>query len=193
MHDMLVIKNKVNTISQLASTPKDMGVLADIRAFRDSPVVQQEPFLDGEPLDEYIKHFAHAFIVFSIKSEGIESKVMEMAERAGIDNYFLLGVTPPAAKKLIAREFKKFAIRFSDTESIETCKLWEGKTDWVWADIFRDFSLDDKSVPLLKKSFKICTISPEIIGLRGALERYRGKMNMLKVDAVCTDLPELWK
>ncbi|MBI2579894.1 MAG: hypothetical protein HYW27_03255 [Candidatus Aenigmarchaeota archaeon] len=190
---MIVIKNMVNTIKELISTPKDIGVHIEVRSHKDSLIVQHEPFMEGEPLGEYLKNFGHSFIVFGIKSDGIEGRVIEMAEKFKIDNYFLLGVAPPTSKKLMTREFKKFAVRFSDMESMETCKLWAGRAEWVWVDIFRDFSLDEKSSAELKKNFKICSISPEMIGLRGALERYRGRMNMLKVDAVCTDLPELWR
>ncbi|MDI6720815.1 MAG: hypothetical protein QMD85_00390 [Candidatus Aenigmarchaeota archaeon] len=190
---MIIIKNRVNSISSLLSTPREIGIHVDVRTYKDSLIVQHEPFTEGDSLEEYMENFSHKFIIFGIKSEGTESKVIEVAEKFKIENYFLLGVSPASAKKLMAKEFKKFAIRFSDMESLETCRLWAGRAEWVWVDIFRDFSLDEQSASVLKKSFRICTISPEMIGLRGALERYRGKMNMLKIDAVCTDMPELWK
>ena len=190
---MIVVKNRVNTISDLLATPKDYGVRVDVRPYGDRLVAQSEPFANGESLEEYLKNYSHKFLVFDIKSEGIEFRVIELAEKFSIENYFLLNVTPHAAKRLMNREFKKFAVRFSDMEAIETCSRWAGRAEWIWVDIFRDFPLDETNVPILKKNFKICAISPEVIGLRGALERYRGKMRLLDVDAVCTDLPDLWK
>ncbi len=190
---MLVIKHRVNKISELLATPKEFGVEVDIRPFRDKLVLNHEPFGDGDSLEDYLKNFSHEFVILELKSEGIESNVIGLAERYGIDNYFLLSVTPPFMRKLASREFRKFAVRFSDMESLETCKLWAGRADWVWADIFTEFPLDEQNAAVLKKNFRVCSISPELIGLRGALERYRGKMQSLNIDAVCTDLPELWK
>lgn len=165
----------------------------DVRPSRDKLIVQGEPFVDGELLEDYLRNFGHKFIIFDVKSEGIESRIIELAQKFRIENYFLLNVTPHAAKRLMNREFKKFAVRFSDMEAMETCNLWAGRTEWVWVDIFRDFPLNEQNTPVLKKNFKICAISPEVIGLRGALERYRGKMRAFGIDAVCTDLPDLWK
>lgn len=190
---MIVIKNRVNTINELLATPREYGVRADIRPYGEKLVVQSEPFADGEHLEDYLKNFGHKFIIFDVKSEGIENRVVELAQKFNMDNYFLLSVTPHAAKRLMNREFKKFAVRFSDMEAMETCNRWAGRAEWVWVDIFRDFPLDEQNTPALKRNFKICTISPELIGLRGALERYRGRMKLLNIDAICTDLPELWK
>lgn len=190
---MLVIKHRVNTISELLATPKEFGVEVDIRPYKDTLILHHDPFIEGESLEEYLKNFSHRFIILELKSEGIENRVIELAEKFGIADYFLLSAAPPAMRKLMNREFTKFAVRFSDMESVETCKFWAGKADWVWVDIFRDFPLDEQTTAIMKKNFKICTISPEVIGLRGALERYRGKMRSLGIDAVCTDLPDLWK
>jgi len=190
---MIVIKNRVNTSAELAAVPTDFGVKADVRERNNNLILQNDPFMEGEELEAYLKNYKHKFIIFDIKSEGIEFKVIEMAERFGIEDYFLLGVSATSAKKLINREFRKFAVRFSDMEAMETANKWAGRAEWVWGDIFREFALDDAAVAALKKNFKICSISPETIGLRGALERYRGKMKLLNIDAICTDLPELWK
>lgn len=189
---MIVIKNRVNTSNELSAVPSEYGVEVDVRE-RGALILQNEPFADGEALESYLRSFKHKFIIFDIKSEGIEFKVIELAESAGIKDYFLLGISATSAKKLINREFRKFAVRFSDMEALETCSRWVGRAEWVWADIFRDFPLDEQNIPVLKKNFKICAISPEVIGLRGALERYRGKMKLLGIDAICTDLPDLWK
>lgn len=190
---MIVIKNRVNTSADLNAVSPDYGVEVDVRERNNALILQNDPFMDGEALESYLANYRHKFIVFDIKSEGIEFKVIELAERAGIKDYFLLGVSATSAKKLINREFRKFAVRFSDMEALETANKWAGRAEWVWGDIFREFALDEQSVPALKKNFKICSISPETIGLRGALERYRGKMKLLNIDAICTDLPDLWK
>ena len=190
---MIVIKHRVNTVQELLNVPKDFGVEVDVRERNNALILQHEPFADGESLEDYLKGFGHKFIVFDIKTEGIEFRVIELAERFGIRDYFLLGVSATIVKKLMNREFKKFAVRFSDMESVETANKWAGRAEWVWSDIFRDFALEEQSASDLKKNFKICSISPEIIGLRGALERYRGKMRSLNIDAICTDLPDLWK
>ena len=190
---MIVIRNGINSSHELLLTPKEFGVKADVRSYNGSLVVQVNPFANGELLEDYLKVFGHKMIIFDVKSEGIENAIIETAEKCGVKDYFLVNVSAASAKKLVSREFRKFAVRFSDMEPTESCMLWAGKAEWIWADIFRDFSLDDRTAPLIKGKFRICAISPEMIGLRGAVERYRGKMNALKVDAVCTDLPDIWK
>lgn len=190
---MIVIKHNVNSINELASLEDSFGLHVEVRSYKDRIIVGRDPFIDNSLLEDYLKVFKHKLIVLDIKTEGIENKVIELAEKYCSNKYFLVNLMPSAMKKIIGRDFKKIAVRFSDMESIETCKFWEGKAEWVWVDIFRDFPLDEQKAESLKKNFKLCTISPEIIGLRAAVERYRGRMNVMKIDAVCTDLPELWK
>ena len=190
---MIVIKHRVNSIEQLKSTPTDFGVDAEIRSYNNRIIINRDAFLDGDSLEDYVKSFKHSFLVLDVKTEGIENKSIEIVEKAGIKDYIFVNVPSSSIKKFIGRNFTKFAVRFSDMESTESLKFWEGRAQWVWVDIFRDFPLNEENAAILKKSFKVCTISPEIIGIRAGLERYRGKMMTFKIDAVCTDLPELWK
>lgn len=190
---MIVIKHSVNSIEQLKSTPTDFGVHAEIRSYNNRIIINRDAFLDGDSLEDYIKSFKHSFLVLDVKTEGIENKSIEIVEKAGIKDYIFVNVPSSSIKKFIGRDFTKFAVRFSDMEPIESLKFWEGRAQWVWVDIFRDFPLNEENSAILKKNFKVCTISPEIIGIRAGLERYRGKMMTFKIDAVCTDLPELWK
>lgn len=191
---MLIIKHRVNTTKGLKALPKEFGVEVDVRSWKKDLILHHEPFQKGEKLDKFLKNYNHSFIILESKEERIEPRIIELAEKHGICDYFLLSVNPPFMRKLAEDGVRKMAVRFSELESLETCKLWAGKVEWVWIDTFTKLPLDKRAYKLLKKCFKICIVSPELLGRPGEINSYKAffKKNKMNIDAVCTDFPERW-
>ena len=190
---MLIIKHRVNTVHELKATPEEFGVEVDIRPHNDNLILHHEPFVEGQYFESFLQNFNHAFIVLNIKSEGTEQKVIELMNKYGIENYFLLDVTFPFVIKLINKNISKIAMRFSEYESIETCLRLKGKVEWIWVDNFSRLPLDEESVKKLKKYFKICVVSPDLLGRIKDIEKTRKLIISYDVDAVCTKNVEAWK
>ncbi len=195
---MLLIKHRVNTIEELKATPNTFGVEADIRPEGNKLILHHDPFVKGEDFEEFLKHYSHNFLIANIKSEGIEQKTIEFLEKHAIKNYFLLDVSFPFMIKLVegkltGKPFKKLAVRFSEYESIDTCLALRGKVEWLFVDVFTKLPLDDRSHGVLSQYFKICLVSPEILGRAGDIQNYKKLLNGLKIDAVLTKMPEQWQ
>lgn len=191
---MIIIKHRVNTVKELKETPEEFGVEVDIRTWGRDLILHHEPFEEGELLEDFLSNYNHKFIILESKVERIEPKVIELAERYGIKDYFLLSVNPPFMWKLMKEGFTKMNVRFSELESAETCLLWKGKAEWVWVDTWTKLPLDRKSYDILKKHFRICVVSPEILGRPHEIAGYRKFFsdNKMEIDAVCTDDCEAW-
>ncbi|MAF25981.1 hypothetical protein CL634_10485 [bacterium] len=183
---MLIINHQINTIEGLQKTPPEFGVEIDIRAYQDRLVLHHEPFVEGEDLEEFLKHYNHAFIIFNVKCEGIEKEVIRLAEKYGIENYFLLDVTPPFMFKLINQGISKLAARFSEFESIETCLNLKGKVEWVFIDNLTHLPVENNAFQRLKEHFKLCIVSPELLK-RDEIEKTKEILKNNPVDAVLTD------
>ncbi len=189
---MIIINHRVNTIKELQKTPPEFGVEVDLRAYQDRLVLHHQPFKEGEDFEEFLNHYRHAFIILNVKCEGIEEKVIEMVEKRGIKNYFLLDVTPPFIFKLARQGFRKMALRFSEWESIETCLNLKGKVEWVFVDNLTRLPTENQSFHRLKEHFKLCIVSPELLN-RSELEKTREILKDHPVDAVLTDEIFRWK
>jgi len=184
---MIKIIHRINTVEELKKLPKDFGVEVDVRTRNNRLILNHEPFGDGQLLDDYLSEFNHAFIVLELKEEGIEKDVIALAEKHGINNYFLLSVTPPFMWKLFQKDFRKIAVRFSEWESIETCFALRGKVEWVWIDTFATNPLNADSYTRLKSAgFKLCLVSPDRWDRPADIPSYvrQFKYNNVQLDAV---------
>lgn len=192
---MLIIKHRVNTVKELKETPKEFGIEVDIRTWGKDLILHHEPFEKGELLEDFLRNYEHAFIILESKVERIEPKIIELAETYGIDDYFLLSVNPPFMWVLTNKGVRKMSVRFSELESVETCLLWAGKADWVWVDTWTTLPLDKERYDKLKKHFKICLVSPDMLGRPHEIAVYKKFFadNNMEIDAVCTDNCEAWK
>lgn len=186
---MLVIIHKVNKIEELKKTPKKYGVEVDIRSVREKLILNHEPFKNGDSFEEYLKHFNHAFIILDIKEEGIEAEVIRLCRKYNVKKYFLLGVSFPYTYLLTQRNITKFAVRFSEFESVDTCLSMKGKIDWVWVDTFENNPLKKREYKKLKNSgFKLCFVCPERWSREKDIKKYRVyfQKNEIFLDAVMT-------
>jgi len=202
---MLIICHRINTIEELKKIPKEYGVEIDIRGYGNKLLLNHDIIDNPEKydkLEEYLRNFNHAFIVFNIKEAGYEQKVIDLAEKYGIKEYFLLDVEFPFIYRATRKDrFRKIAVRYSEAEPIESVeaqfsKKGEPLLDWVWIDTNTKLPLDENIVRRLS-AFKTCLVCPERWGRPEDIENYANKINELgfNLDAVMTNMKyaEKWK
>ena len=187
---MIPVMHRVNTIKDLQNTPTDLGMEVDLRYSGNELILHHDPFADGERFIDFLAHYNHKFIILDIKSEGIERRVIDATEDAGIRDYFLLNVNFPFIVKLAKTGFTKMSVRFSDFESADTCLAMKGKADFVWVEFFSGFTLSQDIYNKLAGHFKLSIVSPELYG-RNEIEKYKAQLPG-DVHSVCTDYPEKW-
>ena len=201
-YKMIIIRHRVNKIDELGATPPEYGVEIDIRGYGDKLLLNHDPIDNPEnydELEEYLKHFNHSFIIFNVKEAGYERKIIDLAKKYGIENYFLLDVEFPfiysATRK---KKFRNIAIRFSEAEPIEMTVAQKGFLDWVWVDTNTKLPLNKESFTILREAgFKICLVCPERWGRPEDIQKYKDFMEKegIEIDAVMTNIRYIpkWK
>jgi len=197
---MVIIRHRINTIEGLKSVPTNYGVEVDIRGYGGKMLLNHDPIDDPEKyveLEEYLKHFSHAFIIFNTKEAGYEKRIIDLANKYRIKNYFLLDVEFPylyhATRKLGVREI---AVRFSEAEPLEYVKAQtdsetgEPLVEWVWVDTNTQLPLDEANIKVLGR-FRTCLVCPERWGRPEDIPKYIDKLKRLgfTLDAVMTTEP----
>ncbi len=188
---MIIINHRINTLEDLKKTPVECGVEIDIRPFGNKLILHHEPFQEGVEFEEFLKNYNHKLLILNVKSEGIEQRVLDLVEKYYIKDYFFLDVTFPFMIKYINKGIKKFAVRFSEFESINTCLNLIGKVDWIFVDNFTKLPVENNSFKILGRFFKICIVSPELLK-RQEIELTKNILKENPVDAVLTDHIENW-
>lgn len=187
------IIHRVNTIKKLKSLNKPFGVEVDLRNHNNDIILHHEPYVVGENFDTFLNHFELDFIILNIKSEGIEEEVLRLVKKNNVPDYFFLDTSIPFMVKYINKGFRKFAVRFSEYETLDFVLNFKGKVEWVWVDCFNKMPLDEKTYNILKKQFKICLVSPELQGHSlSRVKEFKTKTNKFDIEAVCTKRPDLW-
>jgi hypothetical protein len=191
---MLIIDHRINSAGRLAQVPPRYGVEIDIRDYDGELRLVHDPFLSGERLEDYLSGYRHALCIFNVKCDGLEDRILDLARRHGVKNYFFLDCANPTLVKLARRGERNLAVRFSEFEPIESALAFAGRCDWVWVDRFSRLPLDPESYARLKQHFKLCLVSPELQGHgREAIPAYRRQLETMPVDAVCTDFCGDWE
>jgi hypothetical protein len=195
---MKLIAHRRNTISDLIATPTKYGVEVDIRSYGDKLIIHHDSFIEGESFDAWIATYRHGTLILNVKEEGLESRLISLMQKYGIDDYFFLDQSFPFLVKWAKAGEHRCAVRVSEFESIDTALTLASKVDWVWVDCFTHFPLSHKDVQRLKNAkFKLCLVSPELQGRNAESEipLLAKKLNELAIeaDAVCTKRPDLWE
>jgi hypothetical protein len=202
---MLIICHRINKIEELKKIPSQYGVEIDIRGYGDKLLLNHDPIDKPNKynkLEDYLSNFNHSFIIFNMKEAGYEQKVIDLAEKYHIQDYFLLDVEFPYLYKATRKDgFRKIAVRYSEAEPIESVEAQfsrkgEPLLDWVWIDTNTKLPLDENIVKRLS-AFKTCLVCPEMWGRPEDIEIYANKIKKLgfNLDAVMTDMKyaEKWK
>ncbi|VVB78736.1 Uncharacterised protein [uncultured archaeon] len=199
---MLIIRHRVNKISELKQTPRELGVEIDIRGYGKELLLNHNPLENPEKydrLEDYLKEFDHSFVIFNLKEAGYEQKIIDLAKKNGIENYFLLDVEFPYFYNATRKQgFRKIAVRYSEAEPIEFSLAQKGLVDWVWVDTNTKLPLNQEIYSRFKDAgFKLCLVCPERWGRPKDIDNYQRLMKEdgIKPDAVMTSLDnvEKWK
>ena len=195
---MIIYKHRVNTVQELIETPHDLGVEIDIRSYGDKLILHHDAFVDAVSLREWLRYFDHKSIILNVKEEGLENRIIEEVEGAGVSDFFFLDQSFPFLIKGALAGETRSAARLSEYESIETIHKLSGLVKWVWVDCFTKFPIEEQMAFKLqrKHGFKLCLVSPELQG-RTQPSHVSSYVQELKDhgiegDAVCTKLPHLW-
>ncbi|MCI0396720.1 MAG: hypothetical protein L0332_32410 [Chloroflexi bacterium] len=190
---MLLIEHRVNTVEKLLSVPTDRGIEVDVRDYDGELRLVHDPFLSGERLEELLGAYRHALVIFNVKCDGLEERIMALAAEYRVENYFFLDVAPPTLIRLARRGVRQAAVRYSEYEPIEAALALAGRVEWVWVDCFNRLPLDPASYEQLRRHFKLCLVSPELQKFpREMIQSFRRQLWEMPVDAVCTDFCEDW-
>ena len=193
---MMIIKHRINSISLLQETSTKLGIEIDIRSYQDKLILNHEPYLDGEKIENFLKYYNHQFLILNVKEEGLEKRLIELMKLFKIKNYFFLDQSFPFLIKTAKSGENRCAVRFSEYESINTVLSLSNVVKWVWVDYFTKLPLDFKKYLKLRElKFNICLVSPELQGHNKAqLEKLQKELinNKIHINAVCTKYPDLW-
>lgn len=186
---MIIVIHRVNSIRELKKIPPKYGVEVDVRGFGKKIILNHEPLKNGDELEAYLRQFHHRFIILNIKESGIEKRVIALAKKFNIKNYFLLDVEFPYLYQAARKGERHIAVRYSEDEPIATALTYKGKVDWVWIDTQTKLPLKKKIVQQLR-GFKTALVSPERWGRARDVPAYLKEMEALnfKPNLVMTDL-----
>ncbi len=189
--------HRINSSEELSHVPKEYGIEIDVRGYGDKLLLNHDPIDDPtkyEELEPLLSNFHHYGIIFNMKEAGYEERVIELAEKYGIENYFLLDVEFPYLYRATRKDrFRKIAVRFSEAEPVEfaEAQIENGKPllDWVWIDTNTQLPINEKNYSTLKK-FKTCLVCPERWGRPEDISEYRSSMEQkgIEIDAVMTSI-----
>ena len=189
MHKIL---HRVNTKDALLKAPKEFGVEVDIRTRGNQLIMHHDPFQDGEDFENWLEVYQHGILILNVKEEGLEERLIEIMQSKGIKDYFFLDQSFPFLVKWAKAGERRCAVRVSEFESIESALTLAGKVDWVWVDCFTKFPLDNNSFRKISKHFKICLVSPELVGRKDEIKVIKQQISKMNIDAICTKFPHNW-
>jgi hypothetical protein len=184
---MIIVAHRINTIAELEKVPTRYGVEIDVRhnPTNDLLYLSHDVATLGkmyDTLEEYLKHFKHAFIIFNIKEAGIEARCIALAAQFGIptENYFLLDVEFPYLYRASRKEgVREIATRYSEAEPIELTLAQKGFVDWVWIDTNTRLPIDGNGKAKLA-GFKTALVSPDRWGRPEDIATYRKTLEAME-------------
>ena len=194
----LVIRHRVNTVEGLRKVHPGYGVEIDIRHDnRTGGLYLNHDPGTGDDFEEYMKVFVeqgNRFIIFNTKETGLETMIIEIAKKLGVEDYFFLDVEFPfiyreAFGKGVPSLSGRVAIRYSEAEPIEQALLLTGKFGWVWVDVNTKLPLDSEIHRKLKDAgYKSALVCPSRWGRPQDIPLYIEQMKRdgIKIDAVMT-------
>lgn len=196
----IFIRHRVNSIRELGSLEKSWGVEIDLRSsvnLKGSIHLSHDPWSLGDDFETWLNEFKRQEIQGPIwlntKEDGLEDRIEELMVKYQISDFiFLDTVLPTLVKKTQFQNKTNFAIRYSLYEPKEMVNYFRGKADWLWVDCFQGLPVELETVRELKKSFRICMVSPELHG-KSLQEKMKDFIPLFEIsDAVCSKEPKVW-
>jgi hypothetical protein len=187
------ICHRVNSLSDYPR--KDFrGMEFDIRDSNGHILVTHDPYsTTGMELESFVIRLPkidNFLYIVNVKSEGIEERAREILERNEITNFFFLDSSFPTIVKMSNAGEKRFAIRASEYETVQTAVQMMGKVDYVWIDCFTKFNPDHVMIAKHGCKYKVCLVSPELHNHSNYLSRIHSmvddiKKNHVDIDYIC--------
>lgn len=188
-----IYRHRVNDLSALEQLEPGWGLELDLRSDGDRVIVTHDPFTDGPTIETFFSRIGNRPCIFNVKCEGVEERVRSVAKQHDIDDYFFLDCSVPAAMKLARAGERRFAVRYSEVEPVESVLAWRGKATWVWVDCFTRYPDEPRAWSEISEAFRVCLVSPELQGHSAEDEqRLRGSLAGRAFEAVCTKVPSRW-
>lgn len=183
---MEILNHRVNSLHQI--DPK-LGLEIDIRDYNNELILAHDhPTEQSIKLDDFLKHVSrNHLLAINIKSSEIEYELKSILDRSKISNYFTFDWSIPSLLKALNHNLI-CAFRLSEYEKdiIPNCS-------WVWIDAFHSVWYDIDFLFTLKKlGLKIAVVSPELHNRKSELKKVKEIIDVVKVDAICTDFPDFW-
>ena len=209
---MIIIHHRRNSVDELQETKPEYGVEIDLRNHGKDLIVFHDPFHDeAMNFEEWLASYHHHFLIANVKEEGLEPKLLNLFNKHGVNDYFILDESLPYIRKYALQGLPNFAIRVSEFESVDTAlrlqaylKNESKRVDWIWVDSFTGEPMPlEELLRLRDAGFKLCQVSPELHHVdrpdcwQPKIEAFLEKLSNLEVggflpDMVCTKLPQLW-
>lgn len=196
---MEYIAHRINTIENLKNVPIQYGVELDIRDNLNGNIyLQHDPFISGENFEDFLQEYHHGTMIINVKSERVEHRAIELLRQYGVNKYFFLDSSFPMIKLLTDQGENKIALRYSEYEGIDTLLNMSGMVKWIWVDCFTKMPLTrDAYLKMKECGYKICLVSPDIVGREKEIEVYQEilRHEKIEIDAVCSKLYniDMWK
>lgn len=192
---MEFIAHRINNTDDLKNIPKECGIELDVRPWNNDLIMEHDPFVNAQKLEDLLAVYEHGTLIFNIKSERVEYRVLELVKKHNIKDYFFLDSSLPLINQIAHKEGNaNMAIRFSELEPIESLIPHQGKVKWVWVDCFTKFILTKEiEEKIHKMGFKICIVSPELQCRLEDISKHKEiiQRNNIKIDAVCSKIENI--
>ena len=183
---MEIINHRANTLDKINLK---FGLEIDVRDFNNNLVLSHDQANNQSILlSSYLKEVnPDQLLAINIKSTEIEDDLYSILNEFKISNYFTFDWSIPSLVKALTKNlFCAFRLSEYEKDIIPGC-------DWVWIDSFEEIWYDTEFITSLKKhGLKIALVSPELHGREFDLKQVKDIVNSVRVDAICTDLPNFW-
>ena len=194
---MLIVKHRVNSITDLRSTSSEYGVEVDIRSGLDGLYLSHDPFMEGPGFSEWLKSFNHRFLIINVKEDGLEEQILLELRALPSVEYFFLDQAMPTQIRRGMRGFSDGALRLSEYESLDSVLRLSNFADWLWVDFFHQPEISkEKLLRIREAGLQVCLVSPELHDPQrlpeAELLRDRISEYPELIDAVCTKFPHKW-
>ena len=183
---MIIIKHRVNSIKEI--NPK-FGLEIDIHNYNNKLVLAHDhPNEQSTKLEDFITPVPkNSLLAINIKNEEVEAELKIILSRSKTTNYFTFDWPVTSLHNSISHDLN-CAFRLSEYEKdiVPNCP-------WVWLDSFNGIWYDaDFLISLKKSGIKLAIVSPELHNREADISKVKDIVNAVKVDAMCTDIPEFW-
>jgi len=185
---MKIIKHRVNSIQKI---DQNFGAEIDIRDYDGDLVLSHDlPNQKSQKLDDFLNFLPKdKLLAINVKSSGIEKKLFTSLNSSNI-NYFAFDFSIPGLLNALEQKIV-CALRLSEYEK----EIFQGPK-WIWLDSFNSVWFDAKYIESLKNmNYLISVVSPELHQRTDKKEytKIKSLINCNLIDAICTDIPEMWE